>query len=131
MVAGAAADDVSGTALTAIGALGALVVGRAVRMLGFETDVLQARAIALERERDEQARAAVAAERARIARELHDVIGHSISVMSVQAGAVRRRLDPASIGNVRHSRPSSGLGVTPWRRCSACSVSYAMTTRVQ
>ena len=94
MVAGAAGDDVSGSALTAIGVVGALVVGRAVRALGFETDVLQARAVSLERERDEEARAAVAAERARIARELHDVIGHSISVMGVQAGAVRRRLDP-------------------------------------
>lgn len=94
VVARAAAGDFSGTALTAIAVLGALVVGRAVRALGFETDVLQARAVELERERDEEARTAVAAERARIARELHDVIGHSISVMGVQAGAVRRRLAP-------------------------------------
>lgn len=93
VVAGAAAGDFSGSVLTAIAVVGALIVGRAVRMLGFETDVLQARAVELERERDEEARAAVAAERARIARELHDVIGHSISVMGVQAGAVRRRLD--------------------------------------
>lgn len=92
-VAGAAAGDFSGAALTAIAVVGALVVGRAVRMLGFETDVLEARAVELELERDREARAAVAAERARIARELHDVIGHSISVMGVQAGAVRRRLD--------------------------------------
>lgn len=94
VVAGAATGDFSGTAPTAIAVLGALVVGRAVRTLGFETDVLQAQAVELERERDEEARAAVAAERARIARELHDVIGHSISVMGVQAGAVRRRLAP-------------------------------------
>jgi signal transduction histidine kinase len=74
--------------------LSALVVGRAVRVMGFETDTLEARAAALERERDERARAAVEAERARIGRELHDVIGHSISVMGVQAGAVRRVLAP-------------------------------------
>jgi signal transduction histidine kinase len=74
--------------------LGPLAVGRAVRVMGFETDLLEARASQLERERDEQARVAVAEERARIARELHDVIGHSISVMGVQAGAVRRLLTP-------------------------------------
>ena len=74
--------------------LGALAVGRAVRVMGFETDMLEERAASLERERDEEARRAVAAERARIARELHDVIGHSISVMGVQAGAVRRLLSP-------------------------------------
>jgi signal transduction histidine kinase len=72
----------------------ALAVGRAVRVMGFEADRLEARTSQLERERDEQARAAVAEERARIARELHDVIGHSISVMGVQAGAVRRLLAP-------------------------------------
>jgi signal transduction histidine kinase len=52
------------------------------------------RADHLEREREAEARAAVTEERARIARELHDVIGHSVSVMTVQASAVRRRLSP-------------------------------------
>jgi signal transduction histidine kinase len=73
-------------------ALAAVVVGRAVRAMGFEADELEARAKELERERDERAQAAVAEERARIARELHDVIGHSISVMGVQAAGVRRLL---------------------------------------
>src|SRR5918912_1938557 len=45
------------------------------------------RAERLERDREEQARRAVAAERARIARELHDVISHNVSVMVVQAAA--------------------------------------------
>jgi signal transduction histidine kinase len=52
------------------------------------------RASRLEREREEEARLAVAEERARIARELHDVVGHSVSVMTVQAAGVRRLLKP-------------------------------------
>jgi signal transduction histidine kinase len=48
----------------------------------------------LVREREERALTAVAEERNRIARELHDVIGHSVSVMTVQASAVRRLMRP-------------------------------------
>jgi signal transduction histidine kinase len=51
-------------------------------------------AAAAGREREERASAAVAEERARIARELHDAVGHSVSVMTVQASAVRRLLTP-------------------------------------
>ena len=47
-----------------------------------------------ERERDVAAREAVVEERARIARELHDVIAHHVSTMVVQAGAERRMLEP-------------------------------------
>ncbi len=92
--AGETGAEASDLFIAAAMVLGALAVGRAVRVMGFETDLLEARTSQLERERDEQARAAVAEERARIARELHDVIGHSISVMGVQAGAVRRLLAP-------------------------------------
>jgi signal transduction histidine kinase len=48
----------------------------------------------LVREREERALTAVADERNRIARELHDVIGHSVSVMTVQTSAVRRLMRP-------------------------------------
>jgi signal transduction histidine kinase len=53
------------------------------------------RARVAERERDVAAREAVVEERARIARELHDVIAHNVSMMVLQAGAERRVLDSA------------------------------------
>jgi signal transduction histidine kinase len=52
------------------------------------------RAERAEQERELRALSAVADERARIARELHDIVGHSVSVMTVQASAVRRLLRP-------------------------------------
>jgi signal transduction histidine kinase len=54
---------------------------------------LEDRAARLERERDAQAQVAAAAERARIARELHDVVAHNVSVMVVQADGASYALD--------------------------------------
>jgi signal transduction histidine kinase len=86
-------EGVTGDLATAIAfPVAGLLIGRALGVLRLETDVLELRARDAERERDERAAAAVAQERARMARELHDVIGHSISVMGLQAGAVRRVL---------------------------------------
>jgi signal transduction histidine kinase len=64
----------------------------------------------LQRERDRKARWAVAEERARIARELHDVVAHSVSVMVVQAGAARRLVDgdPAQARQALTSIESTG-----------------------
>ena len=77
-----------------------LVIGIGLPLGAFALRRREERAIALEaeaerlaREREERARAAVAAERARIARDLHDVIAHSVSVMTVQGGAARLLLE--------------------------------------
>jgi signal transduction histidine kinase len=70
-----------------------LLAGQAVRVRDERTAELRRGAERLVADREEQARAAVAAERARIARELHDVVAHSISVMTIQAGAARLVLD--------------------------------------
>jgi signal transduction histidine kinase len=55
--------------------------------------LLEDRTVELARERDANARRAVLAERVRIARELHDVVAHHVSVLGVQAGAARVVLD--------------------------------------
>jgi signal transduction histidine kinase len=87
-------EDLGAITFGLFGCLGAIAVGRAVRVVGFETEVLEEQVGALQRDRGRVAQEAVAAERERISRELHDVIGHSISVMGIQAGAVRRLLPP-------------------------------------
>jgi signal transduction histidine kinase len=65
----------------------AWVIGDNLRTRRAYLAELEARAARLEREREEKAERAVIEERTRIARELHDVIAHNVSVMVVQASA--------------------------------------------
>jgi signal transduction histidine kinase len=69
------------------------VAGRAIRYRRLREAALEETNVALARERDERARAAVAEERTRIARELHDVVAHAVSVIVVQARGGRKLLD--------------------------------------
>ncbi len=67
------------------------LAGFALRERSERAEAAEVRAALAERERDAAARVAVAEERARIARELHDVVAHAVSVMVLQVGAVRHR----------------------------------------
>ncbi len=70
----------------------AWLAGFALRQRAAQAEAAEERADHAEREREAAARVAVAEERARIARELHDVVAHAVSVMVLQVGAVRHRL---------------------------------------
>jgi signal transduction histidine kinase len=72
------------------------LAGYTLRSRVVQAEAAEERAAFAERERESAARLAVAEERARIARELHDVIAHAVSVMVLQVGAVRHRL-PAGL----------------------------------
>jgi signal transduction histidine kinase len=86
-VAGGSSADIAASALlcAVLGITGALL--RRYRLSQEATELLLAR---LEDARDDQARAAAAEERASIARELHDVLAHSLSGLSIQLEMVRK-----------------------------------------
>ena len=79
------------TAVTVV----AVVGGRNRRTRRSLLQALEDRAVRAERERDARARVAVADERARIAREVHDVVAHNISVMTALADGAGYALDTA------------------------------------
>jgi signal transduction histidine kinase len=71
------------------------LAGFALRERAEQAEAAEERALQAEREREAAARIAVAEERARIARELHDIVAHAVSVMVLQVGAVRHKLPKA------------------------------------
>jgi signal transduction histidine kinase len=73
----------------------AWVAGWALGERAEQAEAAEERAVQAEREREAAARVAVAEERARIARELHDIVAHAVSVMVLQVGAVRHKLPDA------------------------------------
>jgi signal transduction histidine kinase len=75
------------------------LVGYALRERTVRTEAAEERAERAERDRELTARTAVAEERARIARELHDVVAHAVSVMVLQVGAVRHRMPTSEAEN--------------------------------
>lgn len=72
---------------------GALLGGRALWRGARDREALRRTAAELRREQERAARAAVVAERLRIARELHDVVAHHVSTTGVRAAAARRVLE--------------------------------------
>ena len=62
----------------------------------------------------------MAEERARIARELHDIVAHAVSVMVLHVGAVRHRLPDALAEDREALGASSRPAVRRWRRCAGC-----------
>ena len=100
---GLALDGGDPADLTAVAVLygGPWVVGRLVRQQTRRAESAEIRADELERDDEDRRLKAAADERARIARELHDIISHSMSVITVQTQAVRRRLDPDQVAEAR------------------------------
>lgn len=91
---GVPGTDLDATAWASAASIGLpALVGSWVQTRRAYTAELVARADRLRAERDERARTAVAEERGRIARELHDIAAHDLSAMVVQAGAADRLVD--------------------------------------
>ncbi|MFD0372391.1 sensor histidine kinase [Streptomyces sp. NPDC127114] len=84
-------DDTS-LAMMAGWLISLVAVGRAQRNRVAYLHEVEQRALAAEREQEARARQSATEERLRIARELHDILGHSISLINVQSGAALHRL---------------------------------------
>lgn len=90
-------SDLGGAAFHVVFLAAAWLLGDSIGSRRAYIREIEAKAARLERERETEARRVVAEEQARIARELHDVIAHALSVIVVQAGAAEEvfELDPA------------------------------------
>ncbi|MEU2661943.1 sensor histidine kinase [Micromonospora sp. NPDC007220] len=87
------AESVNGATLLHAGWLVAVIVGVTRNRRAYLAEA-QARVLAAEQGKEEEARRRATEERLRIARELHDVLGHHLSLINVQASAALHRPDP-------------------------------------
>ena len=100
-------NDLANYAFTGVFVVGAWLAGRGFRTREERADDLE-----------EQARAAATEERGRIARELHDVVAHSVSVIVIQSQAAQQATDPAGeVGQALRSIEATGQeALTEMRR---------------
>jgi len=124
-------DSLQAWVLTFIQFAAAFFLGEAQkRRLGYMAQ-LEELNLQLAEEQELRSRWAVAAERSRIARELHDVVAHSVSVMVVQAGAARRTV-AASPGQAATALGQiESTGRQAWSSCAGCWGCCATTTARQ
>ena len=99
----------------------AWILGALLRERRVYTQVLEQRMHELEREREEKAALAAEAERSRIARELHDVLTHSVSVMVIQAQAAQAAAGDAEQRRGRSHTHRDGRQGEPRRAPSAAA----------
>jgi signal transduction histidine kinase len=95
------------------------LVGRVLRRLAVRDQQLSAALTRLAEEQSLREEAAVAAERSRIAGEMHDVVAHAVSLMVVQLGAARMRLEQAGTpapGELRSAEETGRQALTELRR---------------
>ena len=102
-------------------------IGDGLRVKRSQVITLEDRATRLETEREEAAQKAVAEERRVIARELHDMVAHNVSVIVAQAAAAQRVYDARpNEGRTRCARSRMPAG----RRSSRCAVSWGSCVRI-
>ncbi len=121
----ATVDRIVGILVTTILCLVALAIGTNVRARRQHVSDLVERANSIARDRDQQAQLAAAAERTRIAREMHDVVAHSLTVMVALADGAKASgaKNPELAGHALDELTATGRARSP--TCGACSASCA------